>query len=67
MSVERKLQEMDLEVSSLSAPVANYVSTAWTGNLLHVAGHIPSMPDESILHRGKVGREVTEDQDYEIA
>ena len=67
MSVEQKLREMGLELSSLSPPVANYVSTVRTGNLLYVAGHIPNMPDNSVLHQGKVGREVTEEQGYAAA
>ncbi len=67
MPVEQKLREMGLALTSLGPPVANYVSTMRTGNLLYVAGHIPAMPDGSILHQGKVGREVTEDQGYDAA
>jgi enamine deaminase RidA (YjgF/YER057c/UK114 family) len=67
MLIEQKLGEMGLELTSLSPPVANYVSTRRTGNLLYVAGHIPAMPGGSILHQGKVGREVTEEQGYEAA
>lgn len=67
MPVEQKLREMGLELSRLSPPVANYVSTVRTGNLLYVAGHIPRMPDDSVLHPGKVGREVTEEQGYAAA
>ena len=64
MSVEDKLHEMGLSLSDPNAPVANFVSAVRTGNLLYVAGHIPRMPDGSILNPGKVGRDVTEEQGY---
>ena len=67
MSVEDKLHEMGLSLSEPNAPVANFVSAVRTGNLLYVAGHIARMPDGSILHPGKVGRDVTEEQGYEAA
>ena len=44
---------MDLELSPLDPPVANYVSTVRTGNLLYVAGYVPRMADNSILTREK--------------
>ena len=67
MSVEEKLQEMGLSLSQPTPPVANFVPAVRTGNLLYVAGHIPRLPDGSILNPGKVGREVTEEQGYESA
>ena len=67
MSVEDKLREMGLSLSEPNAPVANFVPAVRTGNLLFVAGHIGFMPDGSILHPGKVGRDVTEEQAYESA
>ena len=67
MSVEDKLHEMGLSLSEPNAPVANFVPAVRTGNLLYVAGHIGFMPDGSILHPGKVGRDVTEEQAYESA
>ena len=67
MSVEDKLREMGLSLSEPNAPVANFVPSVRTGNLLFVAGHIARMPDGSILNPGKVGRDVTEEQAYESA
>ena len=67
MSAEDKLREMGLTLSEPNAPVANFVPAVRTGNLLFVAGHIARMPDGSILHPGKVGRDVTEEQAYESA
>ena len=67
MAVEEKLKEMGLELSEPNPPVANFVSAVRTGNLLYVAGHIPRMPDGSVLNQGKVGRDVTPEQGYEAA
>ena len=67
MSVEDRLHEMGLSLSEPNAPVANFVPAVRAGNLLFVAGHLGFMPDGSILHPGKVGRDVTEEQAYESA
>lgn len=67
MRVEQKIADMGLEILPPGAPVANFVSSVRTGNLLFVAGHIPFQRDGSVLNPGKVGREVTEEQGYEAA
>ena len=67
MSAEQKLSDMGIELGEPNEPVANFIPSVRTGNLLYVAGHIPRMPDGSVLHQGKVGREVTEQQGYEGA
>ena len=67
MEIEKKLAEMGLELPPTPEPGGNYVETVRTGNLLFVAGHVPRMPDGSILNRGKVGREVTVEQGYQSA
>lgn len=67
MGAEQKLKEMGLELGPVGTPVANFVPTVQTGNLLYVAGHIAGNPDGSVLNPGKVGREVTEEQAYESA
>ena len=67
MRIETKLADMGLELVPPGAPVANYIPTVRTGNLLFVAGHIPMQPGGSILNPGKVGRNVSEEQGYEAA
>jgi enamine deaminase RidA (YjgF/YER057c/UK114 family) len=67
MGAEQKLKDMGLELGPVGTPVANFVPTVQTGNLLYVAGHIAGQPDGSVLNPGKVGREVTEEQAYESA
>ena len=67
MAAEEKLKEMGLELGPVGTPVANFIPTVQTGNLLYVAGHIAGKPDGSVLNPGKVGRDVTEEQAYESA
>ena len=67
MRIEQKLADMGLTLNPPAAPVANYISTVRTGNLLFVAGHIPFQQDGSVLNPGKVGRDVSEQQGYEAA
>ena len=67
MRAEQKLKDMGLELGPVGTPVANFIPTVRTGNLLYVAGHIAGKPDGTVLNPGKVGRDVTEEQAYESA
>ena len=67
MRIELKLSDMGLELAPQAAPVANYIPTVRTGNLLFVAGHIPFQQDGTVLNTGKLGQDVSEDQGYEAA
>ena len=61
MHIEQKLTSLGLTLPRGTVPVANFVSTVQTGNLLFVSGHI------STTLRGKLGRDVTKEQGYEAA
>lgn len=67
MQIEQKIANLGLELVAPSAPLANFVQTVLTGNLLFVAGHLPRQPDGNVLNAGKVGREVTIEQGYAAA
>jgi enamine deaminase RidA (YjgF/YER057c/UK114 family) len=63
---EAKLQELGIELSMPSAPVANYVNAVRTGNLIFLAGKGPLKADgENIT--GKLGADLTIEQGYEAA
>ncbi|VAW12281.1 RidA/YER057c/UK114 superfamily, group 1 [hydrothermal vent metagenome] len=63
---ESKLEELGLELSTPSAPVANYVNAVRTGNLIFLAGKGPKKADgENIT--GKLGAGLTIEQGYEAA
>ena len=67
MEVERKLEQMGLELPPHRTPPFNFVSSVRTGNLLYVAGHVPRKADGTFLNAGKLGREVNVEQGYESA
>ncbi len=67
MEIEKKLEAMGLKLPAAPVPMANYIGAVRTGNLLFLAGHVPRLPDGTILHQGKLGREVTIEQGYDSA
>src|SRR5690606_34249152 len=66
MSAERRLQELGIDLGTVSAPVANYVNAVRAGNLLFLSGKGPRAVDGK-RPRGKVGREYTAEQAYQHA
>jgi len=66
MGAEQKLKELGLILPPPPTPVANYVRAVRTGNLLFVSGHGP-YNDGKIKISGKVGRELTVDEGYQVA
>jgi enamine deaminase RidA (YjgF/YER057c/UK114 family) len=66
MSVEEKLVELGLTLPQAPNPVANYVTSVQTGNLLFTSGHVPYDDGKTRLS-GKVGQELTIDEGYQAA
>jgi enamine deaminase RidA (YjgF/YER057c/UK114 family) len=62
MTIDERLQELELELPPAPAPAANYTTWVRTGNLLFLAGHIPNRADGEPAFRGKIGRELTVDE-----
>lgn len=54
---EAKLKELKIELSPVGKPMANYVQTVRTGNLLFLSGKGPSK--DGIYITGKVGKDLT--------
>jgi enamine deaminase RidA (YjgF/YER057c/UK114 family) len=65
-SAEQRLKERGIVLPEVPAPVANYVPSVWTGNLVFVSGQGPRKPDGT-LAKGKVGRDVTVEEAYQHA
>lgn len=61
---EAKLKEMGIELPAVSAPVANYVNSVRTGNLVYLSGKGPQKADGTYIE-GKVGADLTIEQGYE--
>ncbi|MCO5970062.1 RidA family protein [Actinoallomurus soli] len=63
---EERARELGLEIPDVVAPLASYVPTARTGNLVHTSGQLP-IADGRLLATGKVGAEVTEEEAAALA
>ncbi|MCO5994963.1 RidA family protein [Actinoallomurus rhizosphaericola] len=63
---EERARELGLEIPDVVAPLASYVPTARTGNLVHTSGQLP-IADGKLLATGKVGAEVTEEEAAALA
>jgi enamine deaminase RidA (YjgF/YER057c/UK114 family) len=61
---EAKLKELGIELPEVSAPVANYVNSVRTGNLVYLSGKGPLKADGTYIE-GKVGAELTIDEGYQ--
>ncbi|CAN5295130.1 MAG: RidA family protein [Nocardioides sp.] len=63
---EDKLAELGLSVPQVAKPVAAYVPTVRTGNLVYTSGQLP-LRDGSLITTGKVGAEVSAEEAAECA
>lgn len=61
-----KLQGLGIELPTPSAPVANYVRTVRSGNLVFTSGHGPTRSDGTLV-KGKLGGGLTVEEGYEAA
>jgi enamine deaminase RidA (YjgF/YER057c/UK114 family) len=64
--VEERIKELGVELSEPGAPVANYVNSVKTGNLVFMAGKGPKNAEGEYI-TGKVGRDLTVEEGYEAA
>ena len=67
MGAESRLKEKSITLPTPNTPVANYVGAVRAGNLLFVSGHGPLRTDGKPAVRGKVGRELSVEQGYQVA
>lgn len=54
-TVEKKLAELGISLPSLTPPIANYVGSVRSGNLLYVSGQLCLGPDGKLVAIGKLG------------
>ena len=67
MGAEARLKEKNITLPAPATPVANYVGAVRVGNLLFVSGHGPIRQDGKPLTRGKLGRDLSVEQGYQVA
>ncbi|HHZ89235.1 TPA: RidA family protein [Candidatus Poribacteria bacterium] len=66
MKIENRLEEIGIELPPPVKPVANYVTTVQTGNLVFTSGHGPvNMSGE--LEKGQLGTDMTIEEGYQSA
>lgn len=63
---EAKLAELGITLPDVSPPVANYVNTVRTGNLVFISGKGPQKEDGTYIE-GKVGADLTIEEGYAAA
>ena len=66
MGAEATLKTKNITLPAPNAPMANYVTSVRTGNLLYLAGHGPSREPKGPT-KGKLGRDLTVEQGYQSA
>ena len=64
--VEERLTELGIKLTEPGAPVANYVNSVKTGNLVFMAGKGPKNEEGEYI-TGKVGRDLSVEEGYEAA
>lgn len=64
--VEERIGELGIELGEPYMPVANYVSSVRSGNLVFMSGAGPQMSDGEYI-TGKVGSDLTVEEGYEAA
>ena len=65
-NVNENLKRLKIDLPDLKPPLANYVHTVRTGNLVYTAGKGSSYPDGT-LYTGKLGLDLTVEQGQEAA
>ena len=66
MSIDAKLEEMDLVLPKATDPVGSYVATKISGKLLYISGQISINADGQLI-KGKVGKDLNTDEAYKAA
>jgi len=64
--IEKKLKEMGITLPEPAKPIASYVTTVRTGNLLYTAGHIPYNDGMTKL-AGKLGKDLNVEEGNKAA
>ena len=66
MKIENRLKEIGIELPPPVKPVANYVTTVQTGNLVFTSGHGP-VNVSGDLQTGQLGADMTVEEGYQSA
>jgi enamine deaminase RidA (YjgF/YER057c/UK114 family) len=67
MSAEARLKDRGITLPDPPKPIGNYVGAVRSGNLLFLSGHGPLRAAGAPRARGKLGRDLTVEQGYDVA
>ncbi|MBI1928835.1 RidA family protein [Candidatus Poribacteria bacterium] len=66
MKIEKRLEELGITLPPPAKPVANYVTTVQTGNLVFTSGHGPGS-GEGKIYKSQLGTDATVEDGYQSA
>jgi len=66
LDIEKKLIELNITLPNTPKPIANYVPSKRSGNLIFLSGQGPRKPDGDFIS-GKVGVDISVDEAYDAA
>ena len=66
MKIEQRLKKLGVELPPPAVPVANYVTTVQTGNLIFTSGHGPGT-GEGKIYKSQLGTDATIEEGYASA
>ena len=67
MSADARIEELGIDLSQPSSPIANYVPCVRVGNLLFLSGNGPRRGGSSEMVTGKLGRDLSVEEGYDAA
>lgn len=66
MQIEKRLEELGIVLPAAATPVANYVTTVQTGNLVFTSGHGPG-DGEGKIYKSQLGTDAEIEDGYQSA
>ena len=67
MTAEDRIRELGLDLTRPATPLANYLPTVRTGNLVYLSGHVPPANSEGVRPAGRLGADLDVEQGYAAA
>ena len=67
MGAEARIKELGITLPPPPKPAGNYVPGVCVGNLLFLSGHGPIHAEGKTRPKGKVGRDISPEEGYQIA
>ena len=66
MNIEKKIEELNLQLPKATKPVGAYLAFKIVGNLLFISGQV-SIDENGVLIKGKLGESISTEEGYNAA